>query len=501
MNQIIVTVLILSPLIGMLLILLTNSQQEQQLKRMGVLGALIPLIISLWMVALFDFNQPGYQLTQEAPWFQFSLPGGEGVLSITYAVGVDGLSVAMMLLVTILSVMAAIASSYITARLKEYFLLFFLLEIGMLGVFGSLNLFLFFIFFEITIISAFFLIGIWGYVERERAAYHFLLYNGIGSVAMLVAFVMIFMKVGSLSLPELASAFSNTALAPWFSSAVFLLLLFAFGVKLPIFPLHSWMLRVHVEAHPAIVMIHAGVLLKLGAYGLIRLNAGLLPAELERFSLFIAVLGAINILYGAVLAFRQRDIKRVLAYASLSHMGIVLLGIAAQNESGLTGAVFQSISHGLISALLFFIVAVLYARTKTTMLDELGGLAKTMPLLCGFLMAAGMANLGLPGMSGFISEFLAFLGIFNTYPAVGAASLLGLILTAVYMLRAVLATSFGPLAEKWSGLTDIRGFEWIPLVVLTALIIVIGIYPAVLGDTIRLAVESVGHGLLTRMGG
>lgn len=501
MKEMIISCLVFSPIVGMLLILLGNRENERQLKTLGVIGTLIPLILSGIAYLLFDKTKGGYQFTQSFTWFQFTQPGSSAEIEISYAVGVDGLSMAFMLLVTVIAVMAALASRYITYRLREYFLLFFLLELGMLGVFASLNLFMFFIFFEITIVAAFFLIGIWGFAEREKAAYHFLLYNGIGSVAMLVAFVMLTMGYGTLQLAELAQGGGEAALPGWFGGSVFLLLLFAFGVKLPVFPLHSWMLRTHTEAPFGIVMIHSGVLLKLGAYGLIRLNAGLFPEELERFSLLVAVLGVINVLYGAILAFRQDELKRVLAYSSLSHMGIVLLGIASLNESGLMGAVFQSVSHGLISALLFFVLAVLYARTQTTQISHLGGLAKTMPVLCGFFMAAAMANLGLPGMSGFISEFLAFLGLFDTYPYVAAAGVLGLIFTAVYMLRAVLRTSFGPLSKQWAGLSDAGGFEYVPLVVLTALIVLVGIYPAVLADTVRIAVESIGQGLLARIGG
>lgn len=501
MKDMIISCLVFSPIIGMILILLGNRENERQLKTLGVVGSLIPLLLAAVAYLLFDKDQGGYQFTQSFSWFQFTQPGASQGIEISYAVGADGLSLAFMLLTTVIAVMAALASRYITYRLKEYFLLFFLLEVGMLGVFASLNLFLFFLFFELTIVAAFFLIGIWGFADREKAAYHFLLYNGIGSVAMLVAFVMLTVGYGTLHLAELAQRGGEAALPGWFGTSVFLLLLFAFGVKLPIFPLHSWMLRTHTEAPFGIVMLHSGVLLKLGAYGLIRLNAGLFPEELERFSLLLAVLGVINVLYGAVLAFRQDELKRVLAYSSLSHMGVVLLGVASLNESGLMGAVFQSVSHGLISALLFFILAVLYARTQTTQISHLGGLIKTMPVLSRFFMAAAMANLGLPGMSGFISEFLAFLGLFNTYPIVAAVGVLGLILTAIYMTRAVLQTTYGPLPKQWAGLSDAAGFEYVPLVILTALIVLIGVCPAVLADTVRIAVESIGQGLLARIGG
>ncbi|MDQ0339433.1 NADH-quinone oxidoreductase subunit M [Caldalkalibacillus uzonensis] len=501
MENMLLTWLVFSPLLGIVFLLFVNRENEGLIKTIGIMGTLIPLALSLILLSFFDFNQEGYQLTHSVPWIQFSLPGIGQMLQINYELGVDGMSVAFMVLTTVISTLAAVGSLYIKQRWKEYFILFFLLMTGMLGVFASMNLFLFFIFFELTIIPMFFLIGIWGYVERERAAYHFLLYNGIGSAVMLVAFVVLFMNLGTLHIPTLSEWLASPFIPQGFASGLFLALLFAFGVKLPVFPLHSWMLKVHVQAPPAIVMIHSGVLLKLGAYGLIRLNMGLFPAQVEQFAYFIALLGVINILYGAVLAFRQKDLKLVMAYSSVSHMGIVLLGIAAMNYSGLQGAIFQSVSHGLISALLFFIIAAIYERTNTSMIPELGGLAKNMPVICGAFLAAGMANLGLPGMSGFISEFLAFVGIFNTYPALAAVGVLGIILTAVYVLRAVLSTTFGPAKEQWAELKDVRGFEYVPITVLLGLIILIGVYPGLLGETIHFSVETIVHGLMARIGG
>ncbi|UUZ82593.1 NADH-quinone oxidoreductase subunit M [Paenibacillus sp. P26] len=226
---------------------------------------------------------------------------------------------------------------------------------------------------------------------------------------------------------------------------VFLLLLVAFGIKLPIFPFHTWMLKVHTEAPPSIVMIHSGILLKMGAYGLIRFGILLFPKEATAWASVLAILGVINILYGAVLAFVQKEFKLVLAYSSISHMGIVLLGIAAFNTTGLEGAVFQLVSHGLISALMFLLVGSIYERTQTTELDHLGGLAKSIPFISGILLVSGMASLGPPGLSGFISEFLAFLGLFQTHPVITAVGTLGIILTAVYVLRGILGITYGPL--------------------------------------------------------
>lgn len=492
-----------SPLIGILVLLFIPRQNAGAIKTTGVLVTLIPLILSLILFIQFDDEKKEYQFVEEYSWIQFQIPFVENqLMEINYELGVDGLAVALILLTTIVATLAAVASMHIKKRWKEYFILFFILETGMLGVFMSLNLFLFFIFFELTIIPTFFLIGIWGYQERERAAVSFLIYNGIGSAVMLIAFVALLMTTGTTNIPAITHFMAHPAyITDSFKLGVFLALLFAFGVKLPIFPLHSWMLKVHVQAPPSIVMIHSGVLLKLGAYGLIRLGMGLFPEQVHGLSFFLAILGVVNILYGATLAFVQRDLKMVLAYSSVSHMGIILLGIAAMNISGLQGAVFQAVSHGLISALLFFLIGVIYERTNTSMIDELGGLAKSMPFVSGILLAGAMANLGLPGMSGFISEFLAFMGLFNTYPQVAAVGVLGIILTAAYLLRAVMGTTFGPAKEEWADLTDARGFEVIPVVILLGLIILIGVYPSILNQTINVSVENLVYSLLARIGG
>ena len=260
-----------------------------------------------------------------------------------------------------MATLAAIASIYIKKEWKGYFILFLLLEVGMLGVFAAENLVLFFLFFEITLVPTFFLIGKWGYFEKEKAAFSFLIYNGIGSAILLIVIIVLFAKTGTSNMsilaalmasdsPQLLSAFSDPL-----KMGLFIALLIAFGVKLPIFPLHTWMVRVHVQAPTPIVMIHSGILLKIGAYGLIRIILGIFPEQFRELAGFIALLGVINLLYGAFLAFVQDDFKMVLAYSSISHMGIVLIGLGALNEAGIQGAIFQVVSHGLISALLFFL--------------------------------------------------------------------------------------------------------------------------------------------------
>lgn len=506
MDQWLLTGIAFSPLLGMLILAFIAKDKRKAILGIGMLIPLIPLLLSLVVYGAFDLSVSGNQYVEKYDWFNLSFPyydpysGGFVWAPIPVALefAVDGLSLALVVMTAIIGVLAAVAAQYIRTRVKEFFMLFFLLQIGMFGVFLAQNLLLFFLFFEITLIATFFLIGIWGYENREKAANSFLIYNGVGSAIMLIAFIGIFMNTGSFDYTVIAEVLSASGMSEGLAFGLFLAVFIAFGIKLPIFPFHTWMLRVHVEAPPAIVMIHSGILLKMGAYGLLRFGYGFFPDQVETWATAIAILGLINILYGAILAFVQRDLKMVMAYSSISHMGIVLFGIAALNGEGFQGAIFQMISHGFISALMFFIIAVIYERTKTTFIDELGGLAKSMPFVSGILLTAAMASLGLPPMSGFISEFQAFLGIFLTdMKIIAAFGVLGLILTAVYLLRAVLRTTFGPTPQKWQGLTDARPLEVLPMVILLGFIVLIGVYPAVLGDPLQTTITD----LLSRIGG
>lgn len=513
----ILSLITFSPLLGVLLLLMMPKHQGQWIKTIGIATTFIPLALTIWLYVDYNYKLFGPQYGEFHSWIQipFNTEALQSVnsliLKFDYNLAVDGLSLPLVFLTALIGAMAALASVNIKKRWKSYFIWFLLLETGMFGVFLAQDLFLFFVFFELTIIPMFFLIGIWGYFNREKAAIKFLIYNGVGSALMLVAFLILIATAG-FSVVEGTETFdiyfsgnldaimnnlfvnaesyvNNTSVenpfylgesAKWI---VFSLLLVAFGIKLPIFPFHTWMLKVHQEAPPSVVMIHSGILLKMGGYGLIRFGILLFPAQAQEWAWVLALLGVINIIYGAVLAFVQNDFKLVLAYSSISHMGVVLLGIASFNQIGLEGAVFQLVSHGLISALLFLLVGSIYERTQTTMLDELGGLAKSTPFISGILLVAGMASLGLPGLSGFISEFLAFLGLFETMKTVTIIGALGIILAAVYVLRGVLNITFGPMKEAYTGIRDARLIEAIPMIVLVAFILLLGIYPSVLSQS------------------
>jgi NADH-quinone oxidoreductase subunit M len=506
MSSWLISILIFSPLLGVLTLAFVPSHDEKTIKWLGLLGTLFPLGTALITLTAFDIGGAELQLTETYRWISYEVFQSKGEVSypIFYEVGMTGLSMVLIMLTAVVSVLAAVASLSIKKNAKSYFILFFLLEMGMLGVFASQNLFLFFIFFELTLIPMFFLIGRFGYLEKEKAAYSFLIYNGLGSAILLIAFAAMFMKTGTMNYEKLSYVFSlpqseldQMFITERFQMGLLIAILVAFAVKLPVAPLHSWMVRVHVQAPPAIVMIHSGILLKIGAYGLIRFGAGMFPDEFRSLAFVIGLFGVINLLYGAFLALVQTDLKKVLAYSSVSHMGIVLIGLAGLNAEGMTGAVFQVVSHGLISALLFFLVGVLYDRAGTSELGAFGGLARKTPVLAGVLLAGGLASLGLPGMSGFISEFMAFLGLFEHQPVLAAVGTIGLILTAVYVLRAVLAVTFGSESGQHSGYEDLSSAERIPAFVLLAAIVFIGIYPAWLSDMLRPAL----NGILLGIGG
>lgn len=533
----ILSLITFAPLVGALLVLLLPGQRGGWLRMTAIAFTVIPLVLTLWLFADYQPAVGGAAYTEHATWLSIPLNKellegyGSSSLSFDYRLAVDGISLPLVLLTGVVSTMAALASVHIRKRWKTYYALFLLLLTGIYGVFLARDLILFFIFFEVTLIPMFFLIGIWGYYGREKAAMRFLVYNGLGSAAMLLAFLLLIATLGFSSAGPsdnmslvfsgnydvlLANLTDPQALANLLPADVgqvdfllndnmrwgaFVLLLIAFGIKVPIFPFHTWMLRVHTEAPPSVVMIHSGILLKMGVYGLIRFVAFLFPEQLHDWSTTLAILGVVNILYGAVLACVQKEFKLVLAYSSISHMGIVLLGIASLEEVGLQGAIYQSVSHGLISALLFLIVGSLYERTQTTQLDELGGLAKSIPFMSGILLVAGLASLGLPGLSGFVGEFLSFLGLFGTMKWITAIGVLGILFAAIYVLRSILNITYGSMPAQYANMKDARFIEALPMIALAALIVLLGVYPSILTDLMQNGFKGLLEQLHTRVGG
>lgn len=486
------SVLIFSPVVAILPLIFIKKDKEKVIKWLGFAGTLPPVFLTGLLVAKAFQDGAVSSFAENREWIQF----GNGAYTIGYDLLIDGLSLALLSLSSLIFSLAALASWHIKKEWKGYFTLFLLLEIGTLGLFCADNFALFFLFFEVTFVTLFFLIGKWGDFEKERASFQFLLYNGLGSVLLLIVIGGLLAQTGTLNFHELEFLLLQNGGAG--RSFLFLCLIIAFGIKLPVVPFHKWMVFVHKEAHPAVVMIHSGILLKIGAYGFIRIAMGLFPDEWTRWGQLLMILGLINLLYGASLAFIQKDLKGVWAYSSIAHMGFVLLGLAALNAPGVQGAIFQTVSHGFISAFLFLLILPLMDRTGTTELEKLGGLAKITPNWSGLLLVGGLAVLGLPGTSGFIGELTVLISTFEAEPIIAIFACLGLVFTAAYALRAVMKTTFGKVDQGQEPMVKTENgknlYIWLPASLFLLLIIGLGLYPDALVEIIKGSVEKTMMG-------
>jgi NADH-quinone oxidoreductase subunit M len=447
----------------------------------------------------------------DVPWIHLS--AGLFSLNIDYFIGVDGLSLPLVILNALIT-MLAIIGGWEKVRVKEYMALILLLETGVMGVFMALDLFLFFLFWEIELAPMFLLIGIWGNETmkhgvpgRVYSAWKFLIYTFFGSIFMLAGIILVYFHMGghAATMPYVAQhmLIGNIAI-PFFGVTIglqllaFLLIFVAFAVKIPMFPFHTWLPDAHTDAPTEVSVILAGVLLKMGAYGLIRICFTLFPQGLHQFAGPLVVLAVINIIYGAGICLVQTDMKKLIAYSSVSHMGIVLLGVAAAAGSGseafrmaaLTGATVQMFSHGIITGLLFFCVGVIYDHAHTREIAVFGGVAKRMPTLATMFTFAALASLGLPGLAGFVAEYMVFTGSFQIWTAATVVAVFTMILTASYLLWMIKRVFYGPFNEKWNRLPDANLREIIPLYALAAVIVFVGVYPTPL---IQVITPSLQH--------
>jgi len=474
----ILTIVTFLPLLGVLAILLTNPPKrgsENLVKGIAVVTSAITFLGTLLILMRFDSGTPGLQLVDRFDW----IPSW----GIQYFLGVDGLSILMVLLTSFIS-MLAIASSWnaIKTQVKQFYIFCLLLETGMLGVFLAQDLFLFYIFWEFTLVPMYFLIGIWGGARRVYASIKFFLYTMAASLLMLLAILYMGINAGTFSLPDLIAGRAAFAGA---QDLLFLGFFLAFAVKVPIFPFHSWLPDAHTEAPTAGSIILAGVLLKMGTYGLIRFNLPLFPEAAYRYAPYIAVLAIIGIIYGAIVSFAQKDVKKLVAYSSISHLGFVTLGIFSLNAAGIQGAILQGVNHGLSTGALFFLVGVLYEQTHTRDMSAYGGVWKIMPVFSVLSLIVVLSSMGLPGLNGFVGEFTILLG------SMGAESLAprpwiftafattGVILAAVYLLWMFQRVFMGPAETKEvKGLRDMNRGELAIMLSFLLFIFWIGIAPS-----------------------
>jgi NADH-quinone oxidoreductase subunit M len=481
----ILSFVIFTPLLGMIAVMLLNRERVTAIRWTSAAFAFITLIFTLILLKDYDWTTASMQFTESFSW----IPS----INASYLLGVDGISVPMLLLTSLLSLVSMVISFNITNRVKEYFAFFLLLECGMMGVFAALDFFLFYVFWEVMLVPMYFLIGIWGGPRREYAAIKFFLYTLFGSIFMLVAILVLYFT----SDPHTLSMVELIKTAPTFSRGVqifaFAFFFIAFAIKVPVWPFHTWLPDAHVEAPTAISIILAGVLLKMGTYGMLRVSWPMLPQGLKYFALPIALLGLIAIIYGALVSMAQKDLKKLVAYSSVSHMGYCMVALAAYGSvTALAGCMFQMVSHGLITGAMFLLVGVLYDRAHTREIAAFGGLANKLPVFTGLFTLFGMASLGLPGMSGFISEFMVFVGSFKAYPIIVGLAVLGVVLTAAYILRMIQKVFLGEFdIAKWGGLTEINLREILCVSPLAVLTIFIGVYPKPLADLMRATLENL----------
>ncbi len=513
------TLITFLPLVAAAIILFVPPAQKQLIRIISLLAALGQVGLSLWIWKGYNYSLAGindpksFQFVEKVKWIDLQF--GSFSFNVDYFMGVDGLSITMVILTVVVSAIGVISSWTIEKSVKGYFLLYNVLSTAMVGCFLALDFFLFYIFWELMLVPMYFLIGIWGGPNREYAAMKFFLFTLFGSVFMLLVtiglyfsvidpetgkntFSIVAMSDPNNFLPDSIFGGSGTAMR----YLAFIGLFLAFAIKVPVFPFHTWLPDAHVEAPTPMSVILGGVLLKLGGYGFLRINFPIFPEVFGALAYALAVLGAINIIYGALCAIAQKDLKKMVAYSSVSHMGFVLLGIASVTTEGMTGAMMQMFSHGILTPLLFLLVGVIYDRAHTREIERFGGLAKYMPVYTGFVITTFMASLGMPGLSGFIAESFVFLGAFRaelTRP-VAVVSTLGILLSAGYLLWALQRVYFGkrkPNAaydvegehghehahfHDWNGSVDLDSREVLMLAPLTAIVVILGVYPSLLTD-------------------
>ena len=485
------TTILFLPAAGAIVVALSKGADEKLTKRLAFAFTLVPLALALYLFITFDRSSTAAGVIQFEEKYLWIAP-----LNAYYHLGVDGLSMPFLLLTTFLGFLAVLISWKVHDRSREFFAWLLLLETSIIGVFVSLDLLLFFVMWEIEVIPMYFLISIWGSGRKQYSATKYVIYTLFGSAFMLAGILSLYFTTGSLSMLDISSKGLGMAQSVMPATAIFFLLFTAFAVKLPIFPLHTWLPDAHTDAPTAVSVMLAGVLIKMGGYGMIRLCVSMFPSVAQQYAQILIILALIGIVYGAAVTLMQTDIKRLIAYSSISHMGYVLLGIFALGQISMTGAALQMFSHGIVTGLLFAMAGLVIHNVEERDLRKLGGLARQVPVIAAVFSIAGLASLGLPLTSGFAAEFLVFLGSFKSslvphiqlYTIIAA---IGVVLTAGYILWMLQRAFFGPVKEQYNAVKDADGLEKFYMFVLVAVIMLVGIYPAIFTNIFQLGIAPI----------
>ncbi len=478
--------LIVTPIAAAVIVALVPNRRSELHLPLGITLSMIPLALAGWLFFAFEKGFAGYQFVHESPWYE---PWG-----MSWHVGVDGISLALIALTALLVPISLAASTAITDRTKLFVVFMLILEAGLIGVFVALDLILFFLFFEVVLVPMYFIIGVWGGERRIYAAYKFFIYTALGSALMLAGIIALAFfhrdQAGALSFgyEQLLNLELTDTAQLWLFGAFGL----AFAIKVPIFPLHTWLPDAHVEAPTAGSVMLAGVLLKLGTYGFIRFNLGLFPDATIELIPVMATLAVIGIIYGAYVAIVQPDLKKLVAYSSVSHLGFIVLGTFALTQAAVEGAVIQMVNHGITTGVLFLMVGMLYERRHTKKIADFGGIWQVAPWFSGVFLFTAFASIGLPGLNGFVGEFMVLMGSYATLPVAAIFGAFGVVLAAIYLLWAYERVFTGPITnEENRNVADLNAREVSLLAPLVALMLVIGLYPNIILDRLTPSVEAV----------
>ena len=480
------TAILLTCVAGLFVILIIPEEHKAQIKWVSAVSSGITLILSIYLFFAYDKGQGGLQFVEKFRWVES--------IGITYLNAADGFNLPMLLLTGIVFFTGVLTTWELDYRVKEFFALYFLLVIGVFGLFMSMDLFFIFVWYDVSLIPMYLLIAIWGSTRKEYGAMKLTLYLLAGSALILPAIIYLYVQAG-LNTFDVTLLMQPGTFSPFEQKFAFIFLFIGFGILAAVWPFHTWSPVGHVAAPTPVSMVHAGVLMKIGAFGVLRVGIFLCPEGWQYWAPLMAVLAVIGIVYGAFVGLSQTDLKYCIGYSSVSHMGIVGLGLATVSVDGLNGAVFQMFAHGIMTALFFSAIGYIYDRTHTKKIDELGGLSRIMPVASTYFIIAALAGIGVPGLASFWGELIVFIAAFKTYPLWGTLAVCALVVSALFMLRVVQRTFYGPKNEKYEHIPDVSFGQGLPRMILLAVLVIFGLFPSLMFDMIETASIPFMNGL------